>query len=45
MSSKRATWENASVDRFYEKDIGGLLSMDQSCLYFIGIIDILTEYK
>jgi hypothetical protein len=36
---------NIDGDRFYEKDIGGLLAKDQSCIYFIGIIDILTEYK
>ena len=31
--------------RFYEKDSGGMISKDQSCIYFVGIIDILTEYK
>ena len=30
---------------FWERDGGGLLSTDGENLYFIGIIDILTEYN
>jgi len=29
---------------FYEKDFGGLLSYDRKCIYFMGIIDIFTDY-
>ena len=31
--------------KFYEKTEGGLLSIDKSKIYFLGIIDIFTEYN
>lgn len=33
------------TERIFEKDYGGISSADQSCIYFIGIIDILTVYN
>lgn len=33
------------VKPFYERHDGGILSKDESKLYFIGIIDILTLFK
>ena len=31
--------------KFYEKDEGGLYNTDRSKIYYLGIIDIFTEYN
>eukprot|EP00359_Climacostomum_virens_P004817 CAMPEP_0204908598 /NCGR_PEP_ID=MMETSP1397-20131031/7518_1 /ASSEMBLY_ACC=CAM_ASM_000891 /TAXON_ID=49980 /ORGANISM="Climacostomum Climacostomum virens, Strain Stock W-24" /LENGTH=698 /DNA_ID=CAMNT_0052078177 /DNA_START=144 /DNA_END=2240 /DNA_ORIENTATION=+ len=33
------------VPRFFEADSGGIMSSDGTCLYFMGVIDILTVYN
>jgi 1-phosphatidylinositol-4-phosphate 5-kinase len=33
------------MTRFFEADDGGMVSTDGSCLYFMGVIDILTVYN
>lgn len=33
------------MTRYFEVDNGGVMSTDETCLYFIGVIDILTVYS
>jgi hypothetical protein len=30
--------------RFYENHEGGLMAIDNSCIYYMGVIDIFTPY-
>jgi len=42
---RRSSTQKPAVSRFYEAFEGGMLSADGSKIYFVGIIDILTEYN